>query len=75
MREYQNAIFNVQAADTLLQRPSRKSANAEHRIVILEGVSNTFNDAITWSIKKVKKALGEDSHHTTHAIIEVCRIL
>lgn len=43
----------AESSGTLLTSPTIKSANAEHRIVILEGLSHSFSDAMTWSLNKV----------------------
>lgn len=51
---------------------SRKTANAQHRIVVLQGMSNTFHNAITWSLKKVKKLVG-DAEAKAYADVEVVK--
>ncbi|CAD6186690.1 unnamed protein product [Caenorhabditis auriculariae] len=72
--------------DTILQKPStscesidksflaksNKTANAQHRIVVLQGISNTFHNAITWSLKKVRKLVG-DEETKAFADIEVVK--
>ncbi|CAI4231525.1 unnamed protein product [Auanema sp. JU1783] len=68
--------------ETILQKPgtssetthvvetlSSKRALAEHRIVVLEGVSKNFQDAMTWSLRKVKRLVDEEE--STNANIEV----
>ena len=51
---------------------SRRTANAQHRIVVLQGMSNTFHNAITWSLKKVKKLVG-DAEAKAYADVEVVK--
>ncbi|GMS79698.1 hypothetical protein PENTCL1PPCAC_1873, partial [Pristionchus entomophagus] len=60
--------------DTAICRPGKRNANAEHRIVVLEGTSQNFSDAMTWSLKKVKRAM-EDGRTTptTNASVEIRR--
>ena len=58
--------------DTLLKAESKKSANAEHRIVVLEGLSQNFQNAITWSLRKVKK-LASDHEASSVTNVEVVR--
>lgn len=41
------------SANTLITSPFKGSANAEHRIVVLEGASQNFQNAMTLSLKKV----------------------
>ncbi|CAJ0570814.1 unnamed protein product, partial [Mesorhabditis spiculigera] len=63
-----------QAADTSVKpSKSKKKARAEHRIVILEGVSKSFKEAITWSIKKVQKALGLQASKKTGSSFELSK--
>ncbi|GMT09140.1 hypothetical protein PFISCL1PPCAC_437, partial [Pristionchus fissidentatus] len=60
--------------DTAISQPGKRNANAEHRIVVLEGTSQNFSDAMTWSLKKVKRAMEEGrTTPTTNALVEIRR--
>ncbi|GMR58651.1 hypothetical protein PMAYCL1PPCAC_28846, partial [Pristionchus mayeri] len=62
------------SADTSISHLGKRNANAEHRIVVLEGTSQNFSDAMTWSLKKVKRAMEEGrSTPTTNAFVEIRR--
>uniref|UniRef100_A0A1I7WAP6 Ig-like domain-containing protein n=1 Tax=Heterorhabditis bacteriophora TaxID=37862 RepID=A0A1I7WAP6_HETBA len=59
--------------NTLLASTKKRSANAEYRIVVLEGVSKSFQNAITWSLKKVQKLTSETPENAAYANIEVIK--
>ncbi|VDK48693.1 unnamed protein product, partial [Anisakis simplex] len=55
---------------TRIQRPIRR-ATAEQRIVILEGVTESFSEEVFWSLKKIQKAVTHTGEAITNANIEV----
>ncbi|KAK5968588.1 hypothetical protein GCK32_008491, partial [Trichostrongylus colubriformis] len=61
------------SANTLISSPQRGSANAEHRIVVLEGVSQKFHNAMTLSLKKVHKLATESAEPSTFVQIEIIK--
>ncbi|KAK6038097.1 hypothetical protein COOONC_24397 [Cooperia oncophora] len=61
------------SANTLITSPQRGSANAEHRIVVLEGVSQKFHNAMTLSLKKVQKLATESAEPSTFVQIEIIK--
>ncbi|KAJ1347831.1 hypothetical protein KIN20_003000 [Parelaphostrongylus tenuis] len=62
------------SADTLISSPHKGSANVAHRIVMLEGASQSFKNAITWSLKKkVRKLTNELAEPSTTVQIEIVK--
>ncbi|ETN77063.1 immunoglobulin I-set domain protein [Necator americanus] len=59
------------SANTLISSPSKGSANAEHRIVLLEGASQNFQNAMTLSLKKVRKLPPETTEPSSFAQVEI----
>ncbi|KAL6741661.1 hypothetical protein Aduo_014893 [Ancylostoma duodenale] len=61
------------SANTLITSPSKGSANAEHRIVVLEGASQNFQNAMTLSLKKVQRLATESAEPSSFAQVEILR--
>ncbi|EYB85418.1 hypothetical protein Y032_0298g1745 [Ancylostoma ceylanicum] len=61
------------SANTLITSPSKGSANAEHRIVVLEGASQNFQNAMTLSLKKVQRLATEAAEPSSFAQVEILR--
>uniref|UniRef100_A0A8R1HQD1 Ig-like domain-containing protein n=1 Tax=Caenorhabditis japonica TaxID=281687 RepID=A0A8R1HQD1_CAEJA len=68
----QKPSTSCESIDRMFVEKSRRTANAQHRIVVLQGMSNTFHNAITWSLKKVKKLVG-DAEAKAYAEVEVVK--
>ncbi|VDM54969.1 unnamed protein product [Angiostrongylus costaricensis] len=61
------------SADTLISSPHKGLANVTHRIVMLEGVSQNFKNAITWNLKKVRKLATELAEPSISVQIEILK--
>ncbi|PIC27588.1 hypothetical protein B9Z55_019795 [Caenorhabditis nigoni] len=68
----QKPSTSCESIDRMFVEKSKRTANAQHRIVVLQGMSNTFHNAITWSLKKVKKLVG-DAEAKAYADVEVVK--
>uniref|UniRef100_A0A914ZVR6 Titin n=1 Tax=Parascaris univalens TaxID=6257 RepID=A0A914ZVR6_PARUN len=55
---------------TQIEQPIRR-AFGEQRIVILEGSAQSFSEAVTWSLRRVRKAASISGEALTNANIEV----
>ncbi|XGW01071.1 hypothetical protein V3C99_013768 [Haemonchus contortus] len=61
------------SANTLISSPHRGAANAEHRIVLLEGMSQKFHNAMTLSLKKVKRLATESAEPSSFVQVEIIK--
>uniref|UniRef100_A0A0N4W175 TITIN protein n=1 Tax=Haemonchus placei TaxID=6290 RepID=A0A0N4W175_HAEPC len=61
------------SANTLISSPQRGAANAEHRIVLLEGMSQKFHNAMTLSLKKVKRLATESAEPSSFVQVEIIK--
>ncbi|MFH4975810.1 hypothetical protein AB6A40_002519 [Gnathostoma spinigerum] len=86
--EFQRNVQRSDAVVTLIERPVRR-AFAEQRIVLLQGLNQTFSEAMTWSYRKILKdylneedvntlleiAKPDESGHHITTVVDVRRIV
>ncbi|KJH40943.1 immunoglobulin I-set domain protein, partial [Dictyocaulus viviparus] len=61
------------SVNTTISSPNKGSANAEHRIVVLEGTSQNFKNFMTLNLKKIQKLSTGSAEPSTFVQIEILK--